>query len=70
MSDFTPRQILIVDESMWEAMRQFARHHGINLDRIPDGADERGVPFFREQKPETECPRCGHVPTYAFMPRR
>jgi hypothetical protein len=28
--------------------------------KAPDGADE--------DKPETECPQCGHTPTYAFMP--
>lgn len=64
-----PRQILIVHEGLWEAMQQFADQHNLLLHRIPDGSDDDGVPFFREEKPETECPQCGHTPTFAFMPK-
>jgi hypothetical protein len=67
MPNFAPRQIFIAHESLWNAMQRWAADHNFHLDRIPDGADENGVPFFREDKPETECPQCGHTPTYSFM---
>jgi hypothetical protein len=67
--DFEPRQIFIVHESIWRAMLIWAADHRFHLHRVPDGADEEGVPFFREDKPETECAQCGHTPTYAFMPK-
>jgi hypothetical protein len=69
MSDFEARQILIVHESLWDAMKRWASDHRFYLDRIPDGADDEGRAFFREDRPETECPRCGHTPTYAFAPK-
>jgi hypothetical protein len=64
-----PKQILIVHDSLWDAMERWAREHNFMLSRIPDGADDEGRPFFREDKPETECPQCGHTQTYAFMPQ-
>jgi hypothetical protein len=67
--EFEPRQIMVVHEGTWEALKVFAGRHNLHLDRIPDGADENGVPFFREDRPETECEKCGHTPTYAFMPK-
>jgi len=67
--DFEPRQIFIAHQSLWDAMERFARANNFHLDRIPDGADEDGTVFFREQRPETECQQCGHTPTYAFMPK-
>lgn len=66
---FAPRQILIAHEGLWRAMEAWAEQRNFWLHRIPDGADEDGRPFFREQKPETECAQCGHTPTYAFMPK-
>jgi hypothetical protein len=66
---FETRQILIVHEELWDQMQRWAADHRFHLDRIPDGADDDGVPFLREQKPETECAQCGHIPTYAFMPK-
>jgi hypothetical protein len=67
--DFEPRQILIVHPSLWEAMERWAADHRFHLHRIPDGADDEGRPYFRENRPETECPQCGHTPTYSFMPK-
>lgn len=67
--DFEPRQILIVHAALWRAMERWAHSRNFTLDRIPDGADENGVAFFREQRPETECSQCGHTPTYGFMPK-
>jgi len=67
--EFEPRQIFIVHEGIWNAMKRFAETNNLRLDRIPDGADETGRPFFREDRPETECPQCGHTPTYGFMPK-
>jgi hypothetical protein len=69
MSGFEARQILIVHEGLWAAMERFAAANNFRLDRVPDGADDEGRPFFREDKPETECQQCGHTPTYGFMPR-
>jgi hypothetical protein len=69
MPDFEPRQILITNEGLWNSLEQVAAGSGLRLVRTPDGADENGRMFFREDKPETECPQCGHTPTYAFMPR-
>ena len=69
MPNFEPRQIMIVHEGLWAALESWARSRGLSLDRIPDGAEADGRPFFREDKPETECPQCGHTPTYSFMPQ-
>jgi hypothetical protein len=66
--DFEPKQILIVHPAIWRAMQNWAADHKFLLARIPDGADEEGVPFYREDKPEGECEQCGHTPTYGFMP--
>jgi nucleoside 2-deoxyribosyltransferase len=67
MPDFA-RQILITNEALWRVMTAFANVNRFNLDRIPDGTDYNGKPFFREDHPDTECEQCGHIPTYAFMP--
>lgn len=68
-AEFPPRQIMILNEGLWNALERWAADRNFHLHRIPDGADENGVPFFREDKPETECPQCGHTPTYSFMPK-
>jgi hypothetical protein len=67
-NEFAPRQIFIVHPGLWEAMERWAADHKFHLGRIPDGADDDGVPFYREDRPGTECAQCGHVPTYGFMP--
>lgn len=69
MAGFEARQVMVVHESVWNALVALGEQHGLRLDRVPDGADDDGTPFFREDRPDTECPQCGHVPTYAFMPR-
>lgn len=67
--DFQPRQIFIVHEALWLAMERWAEAFNFRLDRLPDGADDDGRVFFREDRPETECEQCGHTPTYGFMPK-
>lgn len=62
--NFEPRQIFITHEGMWEALKVFAGRHNLHLDRIPDGANEDGIPFFKD--PDTDE---DFTPTYAFMPK-
>jgi DNA primase len=61
MSEFEPRQIFIVHQSVWDAMERWAADRRFYLQRIPDGADEDGRVFFRDDEETT--------PTYAFMPK-
>lgn len=64
MPDFEPRQIFIVHESLWQAMEDFAERRNFHLHRIPDGANDDGVPFFKDPAADPDF-----TPTYAFMPK-
>jgi hypothetical protein len=59
--DMEPKQIFIVHDSIWDAMRRWAKDHKFRLVRLPDGADDEGRPFFKDDDPDV-------VPTYGFMP--
>jgi hypothetical protein len=59
-----PRQIFIVHDAVWAAMEWWAIEHRMYLQRIPDGADDDGVLFFRDVGEEDFT----HVP--AAHPRR
>lgn len=69
--DFELRQILVTHESVWRALVSLGIQHGLDLVRLPDGADDDGRPFFQESRPEAPtCPDCGPpVPTYGYMPK-
>ena len=59
--DGEARQIFIAHKGLWQQLERWAEARNFYLHRIPDGANEDGVPFFSDD-PET-------TPTYAFMPR-
>ena len=59
------KQILIVHDSLWTAMERFAERNNLRLDRIPDGADDNGVPYFTDWNDGEN----DGFPTYAFMPK-
>jgi len=64
MSEFPEghaRQIFIAHKGLWEQMERWAEQRNFYLQRIPDGADEDGRPFFRDDEETT--------PTYGFMPK-
>lgn len=61
---FEPSQIFVVHASLWDAMERWAADHKFHLGRLPDGADEDGVPFFKDPATDDDF-----TPTYAFMPK-
>ena len=58
------RQIFIAHAGLWDQMVRWAASRNFYLQRIPDGANEDGVPFFKDPATDDDF-----TPTYGFMPK-
>lgn len=61
MGDFKPKQILIVHESLWEALVSWGVLNNLSLDQIPD-VDDEGQACFKSDEERDD------FPTYCFTP--
>jgi hypothetical protein len=60
MSGFPGRQVVIVRESMWNALVELGNRSNLELIQIPNGTNDQGQPVL--DNPDD-------LPCYAFMPK-